>query len=325
MDHQRLGRTELKVSSLSFGASALGGVFRTIDEEEGIRAVHAALEAGINYFDVAPAYGGTVAETVLGKALRGVPRDRYYLSTKAGKYTTPDGYGTNVLDYSATRIRAGLVESMARLGVDYIDIVHLHDFEYQRFAKTESAFAEGFPALVELKREGRIGAVSAGTYPLELWRRVIAEAPVDAVLLHNHYCLSDVRGLELVAGCKAKDIGMINASPFASGLLTGGPIPDWHPATPEERKVFEQAARYCKQEGSSLAKLAFQFACQDSSFHTTMFSSSRTGSVARNLAWYHEPLDQDLLGEARRILLPVMNKQWDYNAGVERLKPRQKN
>jgi L-galactose dehydrogenase len=82
---------------------------------------------------------------------------------------------------------------MRRLGVDYIDIVHLHDFEYQGGSKTESAFAEAFPRW-SLKQEGRIGAVSAGIYPLELWQRVIAEAPVDAILTHNHYCLNDTRG-----------------------------------------------------------------------------------------------------------------------------------
>jgi aryl-alcohol dehydrogenase-like predicted oxidoreductase len=320
MDYQTLGRTGLRVSRLSFGASALGSVFRPIDEAEGIRAVHAALAAGINYFDVAPAYGGTVAETVLGKALRGIPRDRYHLSTKAGKYTAPGGYGSDVLDYSADRIRAGLAESMARLGVDYIDIVHLHDFEYQHFSKTESAFAEGFPALVELKREGRIGAVSAGIYPLELWRRVIAEAPVDAILLHNHYCLNDTRGVELLPGCEARNIGVINASPFASGLLTGGPIADWHPATAADREVFHQAASFCERQGTSLAKLAFQFACQGSPFHTTLFSTARPESVERNLAWYVEPLDPELLAAVRAILAPVMDRQWDYDAGVERLK-----
>ena len=245
METKLLGKAGIKVSRLSFGASALGGVFRVVDEQEGIRAVHAALDAGINYFDVAPAYGGTVAETVLGRALRGIPRDRYHLSTKAGKYTAPGGYGQDLLDYSATRIRAGLEESMRRLGVDYLDIVHLHDFEYQRFTQTESAFAEGFPALLALKHEGRIGAVSAGIYPLELWQRVIAEAPVDALLLHNHYCLSDTRGLELVPACAARDIGVINASPFASGLLTGGPIADWHPADAADRAVFAAAARFC--------------------------------------------------------------------------------
>ena len=89
VQYRPLGRTGLNVSRLSFGASSLGGVFREVDEQEGIRAVQVALELGINYFDVSPAYGGTRAETLLGRALDGVPRDRYYLSTKVGKYTSP--------------------------------------------------------------------------------------------------------------------------------------------------------------------------------------------------------------------------------------------
>lgn len=320
MDYAELGKTGLKVASLSFGASALGGVFRDIDEQEGIRAVHAAMDAGINYFDVAPAYGGTVAETVLGKALKGIPRDRYILSTKAGKYTALGSYGEDELNYSEARIRKGLDESMARLGVDHIDIVHLHDFEYQGFSKTESAFAEGFPALVALKNEGKIGAVSAGIYPMELWHRVVAEAPVDVIMVHNHYCLNDTRGLELIPKCQERGIGVISASPFASGLLTGGPIADWHPADAEARALFARAARLCEERGSSIAKVAFQFASQNHPFQTTMFSTARVSSVQRNLAWHQEPFDPDLVAEVRQILAPVIDKAWDYDAGVDRLK-----
>ena len=87
MQYNLLGNTGLNVSRLSFGASSLGAVFHPVDESEAIAAVHAALDYGINYFDVAPAYGGTLSEKVLGKALRGVPRNRYFLSTKVGKYT----------------------------------------------------------------------------------------------------------------------------------------------------------------------------------------------------------------------------------------------
>jgi aryl-alcohol dehydrogenase-like predicted oxidoreductase len=320
MDYTTLGKTGLNVSRLSFGASALGGVFRDIDEADGIRAVHAALDAGINYFDVAPAYGGTVAEIVLGKALKGIPRNRYFLSTKAGKYTQPGSYGSDVLDYSEAKIRSGLEESMARLGVDHVDIIHLHDFDYQQRTKTDWAFAEGFPTLVKLKEEGRIGAVSAGIYPLDLWQRVIAEAPVDAILTHNHYCINDTRGTELVEPCRAKNIGMINASPFGSGVLTGGKVADWHPANAEERALFAKAAAFCEAQGSSIAKLAFQFACQQSPFHTTMFSTARTASLERNLAWHGEPYDTGLLEEVREILAPVLDKQWNYDAGVDRLK-----
>lgn len=316
-----LGRTGLNVSSLSFGASSLGGVFHDVDEADAIRAVHAALDAGINYIDVAPAYGGTVAEAVLGKALKGISRDRYFLSTKAGKYTQPGSYGSDVLDYSEATIRSGLEESLKRLGVDYVDIVHLHDFEYQHRTKTDWAFEEGFPTLVKLKEEGRIGAVGAGIYPLDLWQRVIAEAPVDVILTHNHYCLNDTRGTELVEPCRAKNIGMINASPFGSGVLTGGRIADWHPATADERAIFAKAAACCEAQGSSIAKLAFQFACQGSPFDTTMFSTARTASLERNLAWHEEPYDPALLEAVRGILGPLIDKQWDYDAGVDLLKP----
>ena len=90
MKYRQLGRTGLQVSALSFGASSLGGVFRDIDEDEGIRTVHVALDEGINFIDVAPYYGQTRAETVLGKALRGVERGSYYLATKVGRYGARD-------------------------------------------------------------------------------------------------------------------------------------------------------------------------------------------------------------------------------------------
>lgn len=321
MESIKLGKTGLHVSRLSFGASALGGVFRGIDPDDGIRAVHHALDAGINLFDVAPAYGGGLAEIVLGRALRGIPRDRYVLSTKAGKYTRPGNHGGNEFDYGEARIRRGLAESMERLGVDFIDIVHLHDFEYEGRAHTEAAFREGFPALLAMKSEGRIGHVGAGIYPLDLWKRVIAEAPVDAILTHNHYSLADTRGVELIRPAREKNIGLINASPFASGLLTGGRIADWHPAGPDDRQLFAEAAAFCRDAGSSLAKLAFQFACHESPFDTTMFSTASTASLQRNLAWYHEPLDPSLLAGVRTLLAPALDKQWNYDDGLKSPNP----
>lgn len=319
METTTLGKTGFEVSRLSFGASALGGVFRDIDEADGIAAVHHALDQGINYFDVAPAYGGTVAETVLGKALKGIARDRYVLSTKAGKYTEPGGYGKDELNYSEERMRRGLEESMQRLGVDHVDIVHLHDFEYRGFSKEPMAFEEGFPALVKFKQEGLIGAVSAGIYPMDLWFRVIEKAPVDCLLTHNHYCLNDTRGLELVEPCCEKNIGLINASPFASGLLTGGKVADWHPSNPEQRALFEKAAAWCEEQGSSIAKLAFQFATQNKEFHTTMFSTARLSSIQRNLQWHQEPYEEELVAGVRKILAPVLDHQWDYDAGVDKV------
>jgi len=321
MKYNPLGKTGLNVSRLSFGASALGGVYGKVDEADGIRAVHAALDLGINYFDVAPAYGGTVAETVLGKALQGIARDRYYLSTKVGKYTNPQAYGADTFDYSRARIEASLEESASRLGTNYFDIIHLHDIEYLHRQHTEWALGEGVDALLELKREGRIGNVGFGIYPMDLWHRIFRDLPIDAGLVHNHYTLSDTRALELLPLARQKGIGIINGSPFGSGLLSGREAPLWHPATEQDRRLFREARAFCEQHGACISKLALQFSSQHAGFPTTLFSSSRAESVRRNVAWHEEPLDPALLEAVHRILAPVTDKQWDYDAAVDNLQP----
>lgn len=323
MEYNPLGRTGLNVSRLSFGASALGGVFKPVDEAEGIRAVHTAMDLGINYFDVAPAYGGTVAEAVLGMALKGIPRGRYFLSTKVGKYTQPDGYGSDVFDYSRSRIRASLEESARRLGTDYFDIIHLHDFEYQQRRYTEWALTEGVETLLELKNEGRIGNVSYGIYPMDLWHRIFDTLSVDAALVHNHYTLNDTRAVELLPMAAQKGVGIINGSPFASGLLSGREAPEWHPATEPERQLFREATAFCQRHGTSIGQLAFQFSSQNPSFPTTLFSTTRSAAVIANVAWQQQPYDPELLSGVRRLLAPIMNKQWDYDRGVNRLKEDQ--
>jgi aryl-alcohol dehydrogenase-like predicted oxidoreductase len=312
MDYRPLGKTGMKVSRLSFGASSLGGVFHPVDESEAIAAVHVALECGINYFDVAPAYGATRSETVLGKALRGAKRDSYYLSTKVGKYTKEGTYGEDTLDYSRARIRKSIDESAERLGTDYFDLIHIHDIEYQGREHTEWALTEGYESVVELKREGRIGGVSFGIYPMDLWQRIFTSLGIDSALVHNHYCLNDTRGVELFPLAAQKGIGIINGSPFGSGLLTDRGPADWHPASAQDRDIFKAAATFCQKQGSSIAKLALQFASQNDDLPTTLFSSSNPESVRRNVEWNEEPVDRQLVAEVQRILAPVSNKQWEY-------------
>jgi aryl-alcohol dehydrogenase-like predicted oxidoreductase len=312
MEYRLLGRTGLRVSRLSFGASSLSGVFRPVDEAEAIRAVHVALDCGINYFDVAPAYGGTLSETVLGKALQGVSRSRYFLSTKVGKYTNPASYGDDTLDYSRARIRASLDESASRLGTDYFDIIHIHDIEYQGRRSTEWALDEGLTAVHELKREGRIGAVSFGIYPMDLWKRIFAGYDVDAGLVHNHYCLNDTQLLDVLPVVRQRNIGLINGSPFASGLLTDRGPADWHPASADDRALFRRAADFCRERGTSISKLALQFSSQHPEIPTTMFSSANPESVLRNVRWHEEPCDAALAAEVQAILAPVFNKEWNY-------------
>ena len=174
----------------------------------------------------------------------------------------------------------------------------------------------------ELKAEGRVGAVSFGIYPMDLWQRIFAECEVDCGLVHNHYCLNDTRLLELLPLAAERNIGIINGSPFGSGLLTDSGPADWHPATPAERQLARDAADFCRGQGVPLSKLALQFASQHPAIPTTLFSSSRAASVRRNVQWHEEALDPDLLAAVRGMLAPLLDKQWDYDAAVGMLDPK---
>ena len=127
MEYREIGNTGMKVSALSFGASSLGGVFHSLREEEGIEAVGVAIDNGINFIDVSPYYGHLKAEQVLGKALKHIERNSYYLSTKVGRYGKE---GKNHWDYSARKSKESVYKSMDRLNVDYIDLINVHDIEF---------------------------------------------------------------------------------------------------------------------------------------------------------------------------------------------------
>lgn len=301
MDYRLLGKTGLKVSTLSFGASSLGSVFRPIDETEGIRTVHTALDLGINFIDVSPFYGLTKAETVLGQALKGVPRDRYYLATKVGRY------GEDVFDFSAKRVTASVDESLTRLGLDYLDIIQCHDIEY---GSLDQVVNETIPALRQVQAQGKARFVGITGLPLKIFRYVLARAEIDTILSYCHYTLQDTSLAELLPALQAKQIGLINASPLGMGLLTNRGTPDWHPATADIKQVCAQAAAYCRSQGVDIAKLAVQFALANPDIPTTLVGTANPANIRQNVAWLEEPLDEEMLRAVQEILKPVQNKTW---------------
>ena len=174
------------------------------------------------------------------------------------------------------------------------------------------ALAEGFPTLHALKSEGVIAAVGAGIYAMELWQRVLVEVDLDAIILHNHHTLCDMRAFELLPPTDARGVGVINAAPFASGLLTGRPAPDWHPAPEEARALFAEAAAFCLEHGVELPRLALAFSSQEPRLPVTIFSCADRATLRRNLAWARESVDRLLVARVQELLRPVMNRQWAY-------------
>lgn len=301
MHRRRLGRTGLEVSVLSFGASSLGGVFHATDDAESIRTVHTALDLGINFIDVSPYYGATRAEAVLGRALREIARDRYYLATKVGQY------GDGEFDFSAARVTRSLDESCARLGVDYIDLLQCHDIE---FASLDQIVDETIPALLALKHAGRIGHIGITGLPLKIFPAVIdrvAPGVVETVLSFCHYELNDASLESLLPYFAGKDIGVINASPTGMGLLTPRGVPAWHPAPPAIVAGARRAVDYCESVGADIVKLAIQFAVAHPGIATTLVGTANPENVRRNIAYAGEPIDFELMARVLELLRPIHN------------------
>lgn len=312
MNYRDLGNTGLKVSALSFGASSLGGVFHTIDEGRAVDAVFAAIEGGMNLIDVSPYYGHYRAERVLGKALRQIPRDKYILSTKVGRYGKD---GVNTWDYSGKRAQESVYESMERLGVEHIDLIHVHDIEFQASLPggLQKVVDETLSALHELKAKGVVSHVGITDLQIDNLRWVIdhsKEGTVETVLNFCHYCLCDDALQDHLDYFESHGIGLINASPLSMGLLSQRGVPDWHPAPKPLVEACKRAAEHCTSKGYPIEKLAMQFAVSNPRIPATLFSSANPDNVRRNLQYVEEPIDWQLVSEVKEIIGQQMRVTW---------------
>jgi len=313
MVYNEIGTTGMRVSNLGFGASSLGGVFRGIKESEGIEAVFTAVDNGINFIDVSPYYGHLKAETVLGKALKDIPRDKYYLSTKVGRYGKD---GKNIWDYSAKRATESVYESMERLNVDYIDIINVHDVEFQDDMEggLQKIVDETLPALVELRKKGVVRHVGITDLQPENLKWVVEhaeEGSVESILNFCHYSLNDTLLIDFLGFFEQHHVGVINASPFSMGLLSSRGAPMWHPASKDLRMACAKAAAYCQEVGYPIEKLAIQFSTSyNPRIATTLFSSANPQNVLRNIAYVNEPLDEQLVNKVQEIIGDQMRVRW---------------
>ena len=287
MRYTELGKTGMKISHLCFGASSLGSVFHETKEAESIKAVETAIEGGINFIDVSPYYGHYKAETVLGKALKIIPRDKYFLSTKVGRYGKD---GVNTWDYSGKRATESVYESMERLNIDYIDLINVHDIEFQ-------AAMEGGLGITDLQLENLKWVVEHSE-----------EGTVESILNFCHYCLNDDKLTDFMDFFESKGIGIINASPLSMGLLTVRGVPDWHPAPKPLVDVCAKAAQHCAEKGYPIERLAIQYSASNTRIAGTLFSSANPANVKRNIEWANEEPDwnlvkevQDIIGDQKRV------------------------
>ena len=230
----------MNLSPIGFGASPLGNVFDVSDEDEGRRAVHYAVDHGINFFDVAPFYGFTLAEERLGKALAG-KRSNVFLATKCGRYGLED------FDFSYDRVLRSIDESLRRLKTDYVDILQLHDIE---FGDRQQILNETIPAVRKVQEMGKARYIGITGLPVKYLADIARHAEVDTVLSWAHYnLLEDEINAELVPLSKEKGFGLMNASPLLQRILSDSPLPAWHRSPQEVKDMQPVLLALCKEYG----------------------------------------------------------------------------
>jgi L-galactose dehydrogenase len=301
MEYRKLGQTGLLVSLLGFGTSPLGDVFRKVDPSETTRAVHLAIDKGINFFDTSPYYGLTLAEARLGEALLG-RRTGVIVATKCGRY------GFDHFDFSAKRIVASVDESLKRLRTDYVDILQAHDVE---FGDLDQIVNETIPAMRRIQESGKTRFIGISGYPLKSLLRVAQNTLVDTILSYCRYNLMNTEmDNALTQFARNHGIGLINASGLQMGLLTDEGAPPWHPAPAEIRDAAVTIARICRDRGAEISSVALRFCLDHPYVSTTLVGMASRSEVQSNLRLLRLQTNSALIEEIRSAIEGSLNYSW---------------
>jgi D-threo-aldose 1-dehydrogenase len=254
-----LGKNPLQVTEFGLGTAPLANLYGTVSEAEAIATVQAAYQSGVRLFDTAPLYGLGVSEERVGKALSEFPRASYVISTKIGRILNEDRSGY-VFDYSRDGVLRSVESSLGRLGVEYVDILHIHDPDNHQHEALESAF----PTLAELRRQGVIKAIGAGMNQWQALEHFARNADFDVFLLAGRYTLLEQTSLDFLSLCQEKGIGIFLGGVYNSGILATGPIDgakyQYREAPPEIMAKTAALKAVCDQFGVPLNVAALHFA-----------------------------------------------------------------
>ncbi|SFT64411.1 aldo/keto reductase [Mesorhizobium sp. YR577] len=307
MKKRRIGETAVEVTEFSFGGASLGNLYQAVSEADAAAVLDAAWTSGIRYFDTAPHYGFGLSERRFGDYLRHKPRDQYVLSTKVGRLLTPApadqvpnlGFVDPLpfklqYDYSYDGIMRSVDFSYARLGLNRIDILYVHDIGvYTHGVETTKAHLRqfldgGVNALEELKSAGVISAYGLGVNEVEICLEVMRRAPLDCILLAGRYSLLDRSAeAELIPLCRQRKTSLVIGGAFNSGILATGAKPganfDYGPASPEILAKVAAMEAIASKGGYPLAAAAMQFPLHEPAVATVLIGTAKTSSLLRNM------------------------------------------
>jgi D-threo-aldose 1-dehydrogenase len=311
-----LGRTKLTVTRLGLGTAPLAGLFREVREADALDVVNRAWELGIRFFDTAPLYGHGLGEMRLGRILRERPRDEFTLATKVGRLLRADVppepgqsfRGTPpvnpTFDFSYDGVMRSVEESRERLGVERLDILHIHDPDDHY----EEALEGAYPALAKLRADGEISAVGAGMNQAKMLAHFAREADFDCFLLAGRYTLLDQVALEeLLPVCLERGITIIAGGVFNSGIL-GDPKPGTHydyvAAPPELLQRAQRLRDVCARHNVPLRAAAIQFPLGHPAVSTVVVGCRSVAQMEDSVRMFEVDIPPELWDElkAERLL-----------------------
>lgn len=298
----------MDVPRIGLGTAALGGLFAAVDDKTAARTIDRAWERGIRFFDTAPLYGHGLSERRVGRALAGRPRDEFVLSTKVGRVLrdgAPADPGQSfwkgapaanaVFDFSFDGVLQSLEESLERLGLDRVDVVHIHDPD-DHYA---DALRGAYPALARLRAEGIIRAVGVGLNQAALAARFAEEVELDCVLLAGRYTLLDRSAADVLPLLAELGVAVIAAGVFNSGLLAGGTTFDYEVAPHETVQRVAQLDAVCATHGVTLKTAALQFPLRHAAVTSLLLGPRSVAELDENLDLLEAPVPDELWRELR--------------------------
>ena len=309
----RLGGSSIEITRLGLGSAPLGGLFAAVTDADAEATVERAWTLGIRYFDTAPLYGFGLAEQRLGRFLRGKPRRSFVLSTKVGRLLRrsagdnprPDRFYKDtpperpVFDFGYDAVMRSVEESLARLGLDRIDILFIHDPD-DHF---EEALTGAFPALERLRRDGTVGAIGAGMNQHEMLARFAAAAPFDGFLLAGRYTLLDQGALEdLFPACAQRTMGIVLGGVYNSGILAdprGGATFDYKKADAAVVARAQQLQDLCREHGLELKAAAIQFALAHPVVSGAVLGARTAAEIEESVTLAAQPIPLDFWRDLR--------------------------
>ena len=294
-DTRRIGRTPLEVTRLG-----LGGVFlaRDAPRAEAEALIDRAAALGVRYFDTAPMYGLGESERRYRNPLARLDRSGFTLSTKVGRLLREDAGGEEPwrFDFSRDGVLRSFETSLERLGLDRVDILLVHDPDDH----AEQALREAFPALIELREQGLVGAIGAGMNQWELELRFARELPLDCFLLAGRYTLLEQGALaEFLPHCEANGISVIAGGPYNSGILASdlddADVRYNYSAAPPEMLARARAIKaVCDQHAVPLKAAALQFILAHPAVAAVIPGAASVAEVEENARMIEFPISAAL-------------------------------